>query len=168
MAAPPKSAPTATAAVGMAAALVTLELAEAAEVLAELAADLMEEVKLWSSELIEERAGPVAVESSADRLERALPASLVIELTWDDSAELIDESTELMELESAPLEEDDEVDEAEPVDEVAEGLTVVVLCCAETTAARAAKRMAERILMVCGWFGDVRYGVSNEREGGRT
>lgn len=147
MAAPPKRAPTATAAVCIGAALVALELAEAAEVLAELAADLMEEVKLWSSELIEERAEPVAVESSEDRLESALPASLVIELTWDDSAELIDDSTELMELESAPLE--DEVDEAVPDVEVADGLTVVVVCWAETAAAKATARTEKRMLIVC-------------------
>lgn len=87
-AAPPKSAPMATAAVGTGAALVWL-------LLTELTAELAELVRLAISELMEARPEPVAVERTDDRLERRLLSSPVMELSWDDAAELMDERIEL-------------------------------------------------------------------------
>jgi hypothetical protein len=102
-------------------------------VAAELAADLAEPVRPAISEEMEERAEPVAVEYSDDRRERMLLTCFEMELKAEDSAELMDESAELMELESAPLDEDeddekDEVVVTEARDDMAAGLTVVVVC----------------------------------------
>lgn len=69
-----------------------------AELAAELAADLAELVMLASSELIDERSAPVAVDSSDDKLDMALAASLVIELIPDEAAELAEERAEDSEL----------------------------------------------------------------------
>jgi hypothetical protein len=68
-------------------ALVALEMTECTASLAEL-------VMLAISEVREAAASPVAVERIDDKLERALPASWVMELILDSAAELTDERAE--------------------------------------------------------------------------
>ena len=66
--------------------------------LTELTAELTELVRLAISELMEAAPGPVAVERTDDRLERALPALPVMELILDSADELADEADERAEL----------------------------------------------------------------------
>jgi hypothetical protein len=107
-AAPPNSAPRPTAAVCIGPALGD-EVRDVAAEVAELSAEPSELVMLENLDERDEAASPVAVESSDDRLERALPASLVMEPMSDEASEVMDEMAELMTLESDAVSETDEV-----------------------------------------------------------
>lgn len=96
-AAPPNSAPTATAAVctGPALGLVALEAAELALCDAELRRELAELVREAIARLRDSRSEPVAVESCDEYDERREPASLVMELKCEVISELIEERAEV-------------------------------------------------------------------------
>jgi len=130
-AAPPNSAPRPTAAVCIGPALGEVVWDETDEV-TELSAEPTELVTLSISDERDEAASPVAVESADDRLERALPASLVTEPNSDETSELMDSKAELMTLESdATSETDAEVASA-----------VVAVSWAKAKAARVARMAA--------------------------
>jgi hypothetical protein len=96
-----------------------------AEVLMELAAELTDWVMLPISEVIESRAEPVAVESSEDRLSRALPALLVRELILEDAADSAEERREARDSEREAAEEAAE-EAADSAEETADSAEVVV------------------------------------------
>jgi hypothetical protein len=85
------------------------DVLDVAAELTELSAEPTELVMLSIWDERDEAAPPVAVESSDDRLERALPASLVMEAMSDEASELTDERTELIKLESDAVSETDVV-----------------------------------------------------------
>jgi len=114
-------------------------LADDAPLLAELTAELTELVRLPISEVMESRPEPVAVDSSDDRDAMTLPASLVMELTCEDAAELMELRAELIELERDEM-------AAELVLLVLLALSVLVVVWAEARATKAARKAAERML----------------------
>jgi len=141
--------PTAAVCTGPALWLVAELLADWAPELADWTAEPAELVRLPISDVMEARSEPVAVDSADDSDAMALPASLVMELTSEDAAELIELTTEPIELVS---------------DEMAAGLVLLLLpppallvpppalwllvSWAEARAAKAARRkVAERMLM---------------------
>lgn len=80
---------------GAALGLVAVAAVELAALTTELVREAMDWVKEWSSDVSESRAGPVAVAMADEKDERRLPASLVTELTSDEAAELMDDSTDV-------------------------------------------------------------------------
>lgn len=97
IAAPPNRAPTATAPVftGAALGLVAVVAVELAASVTELTRELTELVKEARAEVRESRSEPVAVASSDEKDDRRLAASLVMELTWEEAADEMEDATEL-------------------------------------------------------------------------
>lgn len=148
-AAPPKRAPTATAAVCMGAGLDVRDCeAEPAAEVAEERRELADEVYSPSCEVRESLAEPVAVAMTDEKLDR-MPSALVLIDDTSDSAELlIDDRAESMELEAeAAL----ELMEAMAEVSVTVDDTTVLVSWAEARATRPAKiAVAKRILIMRG------------------
>lgn len=115
--APPNSAPIATAPVCTAPAfgLVAVSRVLVAAAVTELLAEAALLVKEANAEVRESRSEPVAVASSDEKEERRLAESALMELSWDETAEVMDETTELERVDSEEREdeEDEEMLEAE-------------------------------------------------------
>ena len=73
-------------------AVVAVELAAS---VTELTRELTELVKEARAEVRESRSEPVAVASSDEKDDRRLTASLVMELTWEEAADEMEDATEL-------------------------------------------------------------------------